>query len=1132
MRTIDEVTRFLEEALRDGVRNRLVARGEARSMMRRRGAMPDDAPVFARAIDTDLAEFGFATLDAALELKALEVNQELQLRGFELAARVFDALVKNGDPRQLERGFYRVISGAAYHLASYSAVAFALFSQLDLDDLNLSPLETALVRLILRDMDGLQEVIRVWVRSDGRSGANLTRQLREGGAEHSDVYADIVISAALQGLSYFEFALKTGHDGAAESAFDKVKTAHGLSGEAGLVTLWWITRLIGDLLRSLWAQSLHVVLPLSPNSGESAEYRKNRSIYIASLYSRSAAHVELWPSQIESARRAADPEDDLVVALPTSAGKTRIAELAALTAVSLGKRVLLVTPLRALSAQTERSFREIFAPLGIRVSSLYGKSGVSAGDVNALVSDPIVVTTPEKLDFALRSDPDVIDDVGLIVLDESHLIGPSDREVRYEILVQRLLRRGDAAGRRIVCLSAILPAGEALDDMTSWIRSDEEGDAVRADWRPTRQRFGTLEWYGDRATLRYDLEEDGPFLSRFITSVPPRGLEKIPYPRDLKGVTVMSAWKLAEEGKRTLIFVTQANWVEGFAKEALKLVQRGYLPSLLEDPHTIQDALAIGTEWLGPDHPAVKSLEIGVAVHHGKLPSPFLREVERLLASGIIKVTTASPTLAQGLNLNAAVLLVPYLTRSGVPISGEELANTAGRAGRAFVDREGLTIHVIMDRHASRKTTWRGLVAAAHARTLTSGLMLVVEEVAQRLSRRGVHLTTDGVEFLLNAREAWLDEPADLEDDEEPIEVLIARLDAIVLGLVEALDADADNLPQLLDEALNGSFWARQVARKSEIFRSTQRLVMRTRAKLIWTMTTAEQRKGHYTMGVGLDSGLILDDLADELFAWIDDADLAAMQGDIEVLADNLVPVAERLLSINPFAPTALEEGWHATLRLWLDGVPIADIGEDQIALIEDVFMYRLVWALEAIRVRRLALGWEPELGIIAGAAASCVDTGLPSYRMSMLVRAGLASRSAAMAVVVQAEPDFTEPGEMRDWLLSETVEDLSTRGDWPTEETHAIWIRFLEEFSTERRVEWRIATRPFRASDRFSTALDDPFFRIEKSNDEKFELMSADYKPLGTLVPKKPLSHRGVLYGEWDGDSGRIISIAPDDPK
>uniref|UniRef100_UPI0025E04A11 DEAD/DEAH box helicase n=1 Tax=uncultured Rothia sp. TaxID=316088 RepID=UPI0025E04A11 len=75
----------------------------------------------------------------------------------------------------------------------------------------------------------------------------------------------------------------------------------------------------------------------------------------------------------------ADPHN-MVVALPTSAGKTRIAELCILACLAAGKRVVFVTPLRALSAQTEVSLSSTFQPLGKTVSSLYGSIGVSDAD--------------------------------------------------------------------------------------------------------------------------------------------------------------------------------------------------------------------------------------------------------------------------------------------------------------------------------------------------------------------------------------------------------------------------------------------------------------------------------------------------------------------------------------------------------------------------------------------------------------------------------------------------------------------------------------------------------------------------------------------------------------------------------
>jgi len=170
--------------------------------------------------------------------------------------------------------------------------------------------------------------------------------------------------------------------------------------------------------------------------------------------------------------------------------------------------------------------------------------------------------------------------------------------------------------------------------------------------------------------------------------------------RDLRGEVGLKS--LRADRIDHMLFSTQANWIESYGKQVVDLCKRGYLHSLLEDEAPIARALKVGKEWLGEDHPAVSSLKVGVAIHHGRLPSPLLRELEILLSEGVLKIIVASPTLSQGLNLNAAVLLVPALYRAGEKIRGEEFANVAGRAGRAFVDVEGLIVHVMFDR-----TDWR-----------------------------------------------------------------------------------------------------------------------------------------------------------------------------------------------------------------------------------------------------------------------------------------------------------------------------------------------------------------------------------------------------------------------------------------
>ncbi|MGC1684134.1 MAG: DEAD/DEAH box helicase, partial [Candidatus Acidiferrales bacterium] len=139
-------------------------------------------------------------------------------------------------------------------------------------------------------------------------------------------------------------------------------------------------------------------------------------------------------------------------------------------------------------------------------------------DTKTLASASIVVATPEKPDFALRQDADVLNDVGLIVFDEGHMIGVGSREIRYEVLIQRLLRRGDAASRRIVCLSAMFTPGDPyFKDFGDWLRSDAPGEPVNVQWRPTRQRLATLDWSNHSNTGRLAfLDGEKPFVPRFV----------------------------------------------------------------------------------------------------------------------------------------------------------------------------------------------------------------------------------------------------------------------------------------------------------------------------------------------------------------------------------------------------------------------------------------------------------------------------------------------------------------------------------------------------------------------------------------------------------------------------------------
>lgn len=1163
METPDELTAFLKAATVDGIRNRLLYRGAAWSLMREAGVLPKNETSLGATIETDLAEHGFALLRGAMALRAQTGASDLTSKAFARAGNAFEALVRNGNPASPERGFRRTIAACAYHLAGYSAVAYSIFNETS-EDLNTAPGEGAIRFLILRDLDKLRGFVRAWLDDEAHGDQQISEVLRGEEPDIDETLSTVLNTSICRAMAHFDFALETGDPEPIDCARTLLATTVRLAGNAANVPLWWIANLCRHLIDDLWLHSLHQSLPTQAPEGAEEKYPNLRRLFISSLYARGTSEVELWPSQREAARRSTDVTDDLVVALPTSAGKTRVAEIASLMTLSSQRRVLIVTPLRALSAQTERSFRKTFTPLGFSVSSLYGASGLSAGDEDTLRTREIIIATPEKLDFALRSDPSLIDDVGLIVLDEGHMIGPSEREIRYETLVQRLLRRADGGERRIVCLSAILPSGDELEDLTAWIRSDKPGEPVRSDWRPTRQRFGALTWQGKDALLRLDLDEAGPYLNKFVVEKAPLGREKKPYPRKNADLTLFAAWEFASQGKRTLIFSTQANWVESYGKRVMDLCKRGYLGSLLDDEASIARALEVGKEWLGEDHPAIACLKEGVAIHHGRLPSPFLRELEVLLSEGVLKVIVASPTLSQGLNLNAAVLLVPALYRASEKIKGEEFANVAGRAGRAFVDVEGLIVHVMFDKIDWRKQEWRNLVASAKARTLKSGLIQIVAEILERLSREGVLDRDDAWEYLANAREAWRSpseeaavaerlaagaecnaDEGDDEDggdeeeesmDEEPLSQLVERLDATVFGLIEALDANRVDLPKLLDEALKGSLWARQIARENRDIAPLHRKVFEARADLIWRRTTTEVRRGHFAMGVGLEAGLSIDAMADELAELLDRADDAALCGDVDELSDALGGLGERLLFMRPFIPdkaNALPANWKAILRSWVAGEEVANIGAHNMRVVEEAFTYRLVWALEAVRTRRMSLGWSPEK--VAGGAAATVETGVPQFRMAMLIRAGLPSRRAAMAAIEDAMPAFVAPAAMRAWLESGEITAYTDAGDWPTPDTAALWARFRTEALSGGIQKWSI--------ERYQVPLDakadlpaGPYRILTDEGDGRTWLATADYQIAAALktsvVDPKPSLIWGRLAGSGRKKTAEVMRIGPGTPR
>ena len=141
-------------------------------------------------------------------------------------------------------------------------------------------------------------------------------------------------------------------------------------------------------------------------------------------------YVTLHPPQAEALPKALEG-NNLVVAVPTASGKSLIAYVSALKAIlEKGKKVLYIVPLKALASEKKDDMDKFADRLGF-------KTAISIGDLDSedrwLNDADFIVATSEKADSLIRHGSKLIDDIGLVIADEIHLIHDPSRGPTLEV---------------------------------------------------------------------------------------------------------------------------------------------------------------------------------------------------------------------------------------------------------------------------------------------------------------------------------------------------------------------------------------------------------------------------------------------------------------------------------------------------------------------------------------------------------------------------------------------------------------------------------------------------------------------------------------------------------------------------
>jgi helicase len=378
---------------------------------------------------------------------------------------------------------------------------------------------------------------------------------------------------------------------------------------------------------------------------------------------------KLYPPQEEAVRAGAIEGKTLVLASPTASGKTLTAELCALKhIVERGGKALYLAPLRALANEKYQEFRkysDVRKQKGGRV-----RVGLSTGDFDS--NDPwlerydIIVTTNEKADSLLRHRAKWVDEISLVVADEVHLLNDSERGPTLEVVLARLMQINP--GIQLLALSATIKNVEELAD---WLKAQY----VTTEWRPVTLKEGVLLHdeiqFKDGSAVKVGKYSRNP-ASNLALSIVKSGGQALIFASTRKNAVAL-AKKLAEE-MNTVLSKPSKRSLELLAERILTSGERTRVSELL-------------SELVGH----------GVAFHHAGLGGSHRRLLEDSFREGRIKVLTATPTLAFGVNLPARMVIIHDYRRYEMgygyyPISVLEYKQMAGRAGRPKYDKVGEAI--------------------------------------------------------------------------------------------------------------------------------------------------------------------------------------------------------------------------------------------------------------------------------------------------------------------------------------------------------------------------------------------------------------------------------------------------------
>jgi ATP-dependent RNA helicase HelY len=416
--------------------------------------------------------------------------------------------------------------------------------------------------------------------------------------------------------------------------------------------------------------------------------------------------AERYPFALDTFQRAAvdalSAGESVLVAAPTGAGKTVVAEYAIERALELDGKAFYTTPLKALSNQ---KFGDLVGRYGA------AKVGLLTGDNSINGDAPVVVMTTEVLRNMLYERSGTLDGLVSVVMDEVHYLqDPYRGAVWEEVLIHLPLSVS------VVCLSATISNAEEFGEWIGTLRGPTR--VVIEEKRPVPLEHHYLVGHDlhpmhvdqngearpnpyivslDREEMRYRGMERRGGANQHHRG-PQRRPRRVYVPKREEVVDVLDDQALLP----AIYFVFSRagcdRSVEWLMASGIRLTNR-------EEAERIREFAQMRISWMAEEdlktlgyYAFEDGLAAGIAAHHAGLLPVFKETVEELFEAGLVRVVFATETLSLGINMPAKSVVIEDLWK----FQGErhelltpgEYTQLTGRAGRRGIDELGHAVVV------------------------------------------------------------------------------------------------------------------------------------------------------------------------------------------------------------------------------------------------------------------------------------------------------------------------------------------------------------------------------------------------------------------------------------------------------